>query len=151
MHISSILAATTLLALSAANPVPATVNAPISDAEWDALRDAGLKTRDAQPATVNQPISDDEWQALKDGGLTRRSDSSTLIARDKTLNCGHRVNGKGGSNGHGKWIPVAQFVEAADRFCELCLIPFCVYKKSLHRLVKPLGRGVMHLFLLTAL
>ena len=118
MQSISLLALASFLCFSAANPLPANVNTPISDAEWANLRDGGLKPRDALPGTVNQPISDSEWQALHDGGLSRRGDEVSLVARDKVMNCGHLITGKDGSDGHGKWIPVADFVEAADRFCK---------------------------------
>jgi hypothetical protein len=114
MYTKAIFAATFLSVMAAANPVPGDVNVPISDAEWQALRDSGLKPR----ATVNQPISDAEWQALEDAGLKARDDSSSLVTRDKVMNCGHLVTGKGGSNGHGKWIPVAEFADIADTFCQ---------------------------------
>lgn len=108
-----------LVALAAASPVPGNVNVPISDAEWTALRSDGLKAREAQ-STVNQPISDAEWQALKDAGLKRRDngDGSSIVARDNVMNCGPHVTGKGGSNGHGKWVPVARFTKLADNFCK---------------------------------
>lgn len=118
MQSISLLALASFLCFSAANPLPANVNTPISDAEWASLRDGGLKPRNALPGTVNQPISDSEWQALRDGGLSRRGDEVSLVARDKVMNCGHLITGKDGSDGHGKWIPVADFVEAADRFCK---------------------------------
>ncbi|KAK8029565.1 hypothetical protein PG993_010856 [Apiospora rasikravindrae] len=49
--------------------------------------------------------------ALKSGGLKAHGNGG-LEARD------HKVNGKGGSNGHGKWIPVPQFSKVADEFCK---------------------------------
>lgn len=98
--------------LTVANPVPADVNVPITDPEWSALQEGGLQRRDA--ASVNQPITDSEWQAL---GLSPTDDGVSLTKRDKVMNCGHHVTGKGGSNGHGKWIPVAQFSDVADEFC----------------------------------
>ena len=123
MHARLGLAASLLLAFASANPVPASVNAPISDAEWANLKEGGLKARNAQPAQVNQPISDAEWQALEDGGLRRRDgEANALVARDKVMNCGHKVNGKGGNNGHGVWIPVEQFAQVADEFCKTCAV-----------------------------
>lgn len=118
MQLSSLLTVAILLSLSTANPLPSSVNTPISDAEWSSLRDGGLGSRDAGPGTLNQPISESEWQALQDGGLSRRENKKVLVARDKVMNCGHLITGKGGSDGHGKWVPVADFVEAADRFCK---------------------------------
>ena len=113
-----------LLRLSTANPLPANVNTPISDAEWASLRDGGLESRDAHPATVTQPISESEWKALQDGGLSRRGDEVSLVARDKVMNCGHTIKGKGGSNVHGAWVPVAEFVGAVERFC---MCPFLYF------------------------
>jgi hypothetical protein len=89
-------------------------NVPISDAEWEALTEAGLKRR----ADINKPISDVEYAALEAGGLTTKG-VNELEARDHVMNCGHRVTGKGGSNGHGKWVPVAQFKTLARSFCTL--------------------------------
>ena len=117
MHPTAILAIIAFAAGISANPVPANVDVPISNAEWQALRDGGLKARSAQ-STVNQPISDAEWQALQDGGLSKREDAASIFKRDKVMNCGHKVTGKGGSNGHGKWIPVQQFSDVADTFCK---------------------------------
>ncbi|GFF52467.1 hypothetical protein IFM61606_06423 [Aspergillus udagawae] len=88
-------------------------NVPISDAEWEALTEAGLKRR----ADINKPISDVEYAALEAGGLTTKG-VNELEARDHVMNCGHRVTGKGGSNGHGKWVPVAQFKTLARSFCD---------------------------------
>ena len=118
----SLLAVAILLRLSAGNPLPSNVNTPISDDEWASLRDSGLNSRDARPGTVNELISDDEWQALQDGGLSRREEEIALFGRDKVMNCGHTIKGKGGSNGHGAWVPVAEFVAAADQFCK-CPFP----------------------------
>ena len=120
----SLFAVAVLLRLSTANSLPANVNTPISDAEWASLRDGGLESRDAHPATVNQPISENEWKALQDGGLSRRGDELPLLARDKVMNCGHTIKGNGGSNGHGAWVPVAEFVEAVDRFCKCHFLHF---------------------------
>ncbi|KAL8794953.1 MAG: hypothetical protein Q9195_002535 [Heterodermia aff. obscurata] len=100
------------LRLIAANPLPSNVNTPISEAEWASLRSGGLESRATRTnATINQPISSSEWQALQAGGL-----SGALVARDKVMNCGRLITGKGGSHGHGVWIPVGDFVEAAERF-----------------------------------
>ena len=119
MHTSMIFLGISLYSLTTASPVPADVNVPITSAEWTNLGDGGLTRRDAQ-ATVDQPITDAEWTALQDGGLSRRDESapSSLIARDSTITCGHLVTGKGGSGGHGKWNPVAEFSQMADRFCK---------------------------------
>ena len=118
MHLSVALVMTSIAASAFANPIPGSQNAPITDAEWQALQEGGLKARGSD-ASVNQPISDAEYQALQDGGLTKRQDSpSELFKRDKVMNCGHLITGKGGSNGHGKWVPVQQFADLADTFCE---------------------------------
>ena len=122
MHPTAILAALAFTAGILATPVPANVDSPISDAEWQALRDGGLKVRSAQ-SSVDQPISDAEWQALEDGGLSKREDAASLFKRDKVMNCGHLITGKGGSNGHGKWIPVQQFSDLADTFCKEIPLP----------------------------
>ncbi|KAI1868477.1 uncharacterized protein JN550_006393 [Neoarthrinium moseri] len=100
-------------------------NVAITDAEWARLKGAGLKARESSalagrtPASKhNVPITDDEYEALKAGGLMARDDNeSGLQARDKVMNCGHLVTGEGGSNGHGKWIPVGAFGEAVSTFC----------------------------------
>ncbi|KAK7959367.1 uncharacterized protein PG986_004221 [Apiospora aurea] len=113
MYARSFIAALLLTGLVAGSPMPGK-NQPITDDEWAALKSGGLKAR--SPKSVNQPITDDEWSALKSGGLKARDDGG-LEARDHKMNCGHKVNGKGGSNGHGKWIPVAQFSKVADEFC----------------------------------
>ena len=125
MYGKILLTVTLLAGLVAANPMPqgkGKVNQPISDTEWDALRSGGLRARSA--AKVNQPITDAEYQALNDGGLRRRNVSeeaaSSLVARDSTMNCGHLVTGSGGSNGHGKWVPVQQFADLAAEFCKAC-------------------------------
>lgn len=128
MHPTAILAAFAFTAGISATPVPANVDAPISDAEWQALRDGGLKVRSAQ-STVNQAINDAEWQALEDGGLSRREDAASIFKRDKVMNCGHRITGKGGSNGHGKWIPVQQFSDLADKFCKESPLPVTAFLK----------------------
>ena len=122
MHTTTLLAAFFFSALTAASPVPADVNVPISDAEWAALRDDGLDARGMQ-ASVNQPITDAEWAALDAEGLQRRDGDVSLVPRDKILTCGHLVSGKGGSNGHGVWVPVSQFLDVADTFCKST--PFC--------------------------
>ncbi|XXH00591.1 hypothetical protein Hte_006939 [Hypoxylon texense] len=114
MYAKPIFIAALLSAFVAATPVPAEVNQPITDAEWQALRDAGLKAR--VPGSVNVPITDAEMKALRGLGLDSRSGEG-LLPRDRKMNCGHKVNGKGGSNGHGKWIPVAQFGQVANEFC----------------------------------
>ena len=98
-------------------PLPGSQNAPITDAEWQALKDGGLKARGS--SSVNQPITDPAWQALESGGLSKREDSpNEIFRRDKTMNCGHLITGKGGSNGYGKWVPVQQFADLANKFCE---------------------------------
>jgi hypothetical protein len=102
--------------LVAANAAPANVNVPITEEEWEALRANGLQRRDA--ANVNLPISTTEWQNLEAGGLFARDQENAFTKRDKVMNCGHKVTGKGGSNGHGKWIPVGQFLQVAQRFCK---------------------------------
>lgn len=117
MQLSPLLTVAILLRLGTVNPLPSSVDTPISDAEWASLRDGGLRARDARSANVNQPISESEWQALQDGGLDRREDKNALVPRDKVMNCGHKVTGKGGSNGHGIWVPVVEVAEAADQFC----------------------------------
>ncbi|KAI0379831.1 hypothetical protein F5Y04DRAFT_282307 [Hypomontagnella monticulosa] len=114
MYAKAIITAVLLSAFAAGTPFPAEVNQPITDAEMQALKDIGLKTR-APAGSLNVPITEAEMKALRDAGLDSRSDG--LTPRDKKLNCGHKVNGKGGSNGHGKWIPVAQFSAVANEFC----------------------------------
>ncbi|KAI1179825.1 hypothetical protein F4777DRAFT_401181 [Nemania sp. FL0916] len=113
MYTKFFVSAALLCSVASAVPAPASVNVPISDAEMQRLKDGGLKVR--SPANVNVPITQAEMRALEDGGLAGRSDG--LQARDKVMNCGHLVTGKGGSNGHGKWIPVDQFGQVADTFC----------------------------------
>ena len=125
MHSTVIIAAIAMTAGILANPVPANVNQPISDTEWQALQDGGLKARSAQ-STVNQPISDAEWRALQNGGLSKREDAGSIFKRDKVMSCGYLVTGKGGSNGHGKWIPVAQFSDLADTFCKETRLPLVI-------------------------
>ena len=117
MHFSAALIAAYIAVLALAKPLPGTENAPITDVEWQALKDGGLKARGSSNA--NEPITDAEWNALESGGLSKREDSpSELFRRDKTMNCGHLIKGNGGSNGHGKWVPVQQFADLADKFCE---------------------------------
>ncbi|CAJ2506457.1 Uu.00g005870.m01.CDS01 [Anthostomella pinea] len=112
MYTKSILAAALLSTIVASSPMPADVNVPITDAEMQALEAGGLKARGG---SVNVPITDAEMAALEAGGLNSRID---IQARDKVMNCGHLVTGKGGSNGHGKWVPVDQFGQLADTFCK---------------------------------
>ena len=109
MHTKNLLCAASLFtAMAIASPTPADIES--------------LRRRDPPPASVNQPITDGEWAALNSGGLNKRiaeADSSNdLEARDSVMNCGHTVTGKGGSNGHGKWVPVSQFEGAAHTFCK---------------------------------
>ncbi|KAI1501828.1 hypothetical protein F5X99DRAFT_428071 [Biscogniauxia marginata] len=113
MYIKPFFAIALLSALVASTPTPGTVNAPITDEELERLRESGLKVRSS---SVNLPITDAEMRALENGGLAGRS--ANLQARDKVMNCGHLITGKGGSNGHGKWIPVDQFIQVADSFCK---------------------------------
>ncbi|KAL8709976.1 MAG: hypothetical protein Q9220_005427 [cf. Caloplaca sp. 1 TL-2023] len=116
MYRKSVLLVSLLSCLAIANPIPADVNVPITDAEWSALAEGGLQRRG--DATINQPISAAEWANLDAGGLTPDSKKrDTLIKRDKVMNCGHLINGKGGSGGHGKWIPVSQFATVTEKFC----------------------------------
>lgn len=115
MYAKSLLAAAFLATFVAAAPAPGTVNAPITDIEWDALTSGGLKARSL--TGVNVPITEEEMKALEVAGLKARSEGS-LVARDHKMNCGHKVTGKGGSNGHGKWIPVGEFTEVAETFCK---------------------------------
>ncbi|XXH02556.1 hypothetical protein Hte_008933 [Hypoxylon texense] len=110
MYTKIFLIAALLSSLTAGNPVPGK-NQPITDKEWQALKAGGLKAR----GSVNVPISEAKMKALRDAGLAGRSDG--LAARDKVMNCGHLVSGSGGSNGHGKWIPVSQFGNVANEFC----------------------------------
>ena len=118
MYAAAVLTTTCLIIGALANPLPANVDVPISDSEWQSLKEAGLRARSAQ-SNVNQPITDAEWQALREAGLSKREDAaSSIFRRDKTMNCGHKVTGKGGSNGHGKWVPVDKFVDQADTFCK---------------------------------
>ncbi|KAL8950647.1 MAG: hypothetical protein Q9222_003331 [Ikaeria aurantiellina] len=117
MYRKAVLLASLFSYLAVANPVPADVNAPITDAEWSALKASGLQRR-GDAATVNQPISAAERANLEAAGLTPDSKKrDTLTKRDNVMSCGHLVTGKGGSGGHGKWIPVAQFATVADEFC----------------------------------
>ena len=102
--------------LASAIPAPADINVPITDAEYASLYDGGLERRHA--ANVNQPITPAEWENLESSGLGRRDGIDSIIKRDKVMNCGHLVTGKGGSGGHGKWIPIAQFAQVADEFCK---------------------------------
>lgn len=97
----------------------------INAAPWSvngATTSSSLSKRGDSPS-VNQPITDAEWENLKAAGLGKRStdtdtdESAALVARDYTMNCGHLVTGKGGSNGHGKWVPVYQFETLAREFC----------------------------------
>ena len=113
MHFTPHLAATLLAATVVANPVPGQ-NVPITDTEWTALTNTGLDKRSPNSPKVNQPISDAEWATLNSVGLNRRD----LDRRDKTMTCGHLRDGSGGSNGHGKWIPVSVFGDLAHEFCE---------------------------------
>lgn len=117
MHHKSVLLIALLPFFTSAIPAPGNVNVPITDAEWSALQAGGLARR--SPATVNQPITDSEWEALEAGGLSKRANDIAFAKRDSVMNCGHLVTGKGGSNGHGKWIPVAQFSDLANQFCKL--------------------------------
>ncbi|KAH9900214.1 hypothetical protein F4778DRAFT_792117 [Xylariomycetidae sp. FL2044] len=109
MHAQTLFFAALLAGLGSTDPLP-DKDVPITQAEWTALREGGLKAR----ASVNVPITKDEMAALVAGGLKPRGG---LDARDKVMNCGHKVNGKGGSNGNGKWIPVQQFANVANEFC----------------------------------
>ncbi|KAI2626992.1 hypothetical protein GGS26DRAFT_592612 [Hypomontagnella submonticulosa] len=116
MYAKSLLVAFLLSAFVTGNPMPKNPkkNQPITDAEWKALKEGGLKAR-APKTSVNVPITDAEMKALRDLGLD--TTSSGLMTRDYKMNCGHLVTGSGGSNGHGKWIPVKQFSQVAEEFC----------------------------------
>ena len=96
------------------NPLAGSLNEPISKAEWTALHEGGLKARSGSLA--NQRIPHVTPQAATGWGRTSRQ-RHPLMARDKIMHCGHRVNGKGGNNGHGIWIPVKEFASLADEFC----------------------------------
>ncbi|KAI0834149.1 hypothetical protein F5Y06DRAFT_300859 [Hypoxylon sp. FL0890] len=112
MYAKSFFAIALLSTFVAGTPIPGSVNAPITDAQMAALKSGGLKARGSR---VNVPITAAEMSSLEEGGLAGRGDS--LQARDKVMNCGHLVTGKGGSNGHGKWIPVDEFSQVAETFC----------------------------------
>ncbi|KAL8949582.1 MAG: hypothetical protein Q9222_004318 [Ikaeria aurantiellina] len=107
--------------MAAANPLPKNAEKEITPAEWAALRSAGLVER--SPKNAPKPITPAETQALKDAGLGRRNYEASieareaLEARDKTVTCGHLVTGIGGNEGHGVWIPVQDFADQADEFC----------------------------------
>ncbi|OTA94371.1 hypothetical protein M434DRAFT_29992 [Hypoxylon sp. CO27-5] len=105
MYAKSFLVIALLSILVASTPMSGSVNVPIPDAQLSALKSGGLKVRGSQ---VNVPITAAEMRSLEAGGLE---------ARDKVMNCGHLVTGKGGSNGHGKWIPVDEFSQVAETFC----------------------------------
>ena len=117
MHRHGVLLASLFSLLAAAKPVPGSVNVPITDAEWAALEESGLQRR-GDAASINQPITALEWQNLEAGGFNSSEDGQSLTKRDKVMNCGHTVTGDGGSGGHGKWIPVAQFSTVANEFCK---------------------------------
>ena len=118
MHARAVFTTTCLIVGTLTNPLPADVDVPISESEWQSLREGGLKTRSAQ-SSINQPITGVEWQALQQGGLSKREDApASIFRRDKVMNCGHKVTGKGGSNGHGNWVPVDTFADQADTFCK---------------------------------
>ena len=104
MQCMTILALIAFIGSSTANPLPEPAPGITSSA---------LARRGA--AKVNQPITDAEMAALQAGGLTT---TGTKVKRDKVMNCGHLVTGYGGSNGHGKWVPVADFADIAHEFCE---------------------------------
>lgn len=120
MYAKAFLIAALLSSLAVGNPVPGK-NRPITDKEWEALKSGGLKNR-APGGSVNVPITEAKMKALRDAGLAGRSDG--LAARDKVMNCGHLVSGIGGSDGHGKWIPVSQFRNVANEFCTWPMVPF---------------------------
>ncbi|KAI1178005.1 hypothetical protein F4777DRAFT_540179 [Nemania sp. FL0916] len=115
MYTKTFLAVALSSLLVSGSPAPANINKPITDAEMQALKEGGLKVRSLHKA-VNAPIKARELEALDAGGLLNNTNS--LAARDKVLNCGHLVTGSGGSNGHGKWIPVKKFQQQADEFCK---------------------------------
>ncbi|KAI0968549.1 hypothetical protein F4678DRAFT_481785 [Xylaria arbuscula] len=100
----------TLLTLAVSSPAPANVNQPISSAEWEAIAELGLKVRN-----VNAPITDAEYQALQDIGAITSSNS--LKARDSILKCGKTITGHR-AGGNGVWVPINQFLQAADEFCQ---------------------------------
>jgi hypothetical protein len=87
------------------------------------LKKAGARSVPAittRSPKMNEPITDAEYKALQAAGLkVRAEDDHELITRDSTMNCGHLVSGKGGSNGHGKWVPVQAFANLANEFCML--------------------------------
>lgn len=125
MQTKAIIIAALLYGLAGAAPTAGKKNTAITKEEYAKLRDNGLKVRDELPVITtrsakkkNTPISKEEYAKLRDAGVKVRGESShDLTVRDKTMNCGHLVTGSGGSNGHGKWIPVKQFAKAADEFC----------------------------------
>ncbi|KAL9044321.1 MAG: hypothetical protein Q9214_002534 [Letrouitia sp. 1 TL-2023] len=115
MHRKAVLLVSIFSFLAASNAVPADINVPITHAERSALYGGGLQRRGN--AKVNKPITKAEWKALEAAGLDHKDRRASLTKRDKVMNCGHLVTGYGGSNGHGKWIPVKDFSDVADEFC----------------------------------
>jgi hypothetical protein len=120
MHAKALLATILLSTMVVATPMPGK-NKPISAAEWDALKNGGLKARRGQ----NVPISNDEMARLKEGGLLQRDGG--LEARDSVMNCGKSFTGDTRIGGSGKWVPRTQFERLAEEFCELSFsFFFCI-------------------------
>lgn len=112
MQTKAIILAAFLYGLAGAAPTADKKNVPITKEEMNALTSGGLKVRAELPvittrsaAKKNAPITEDEYASLMKAGIKVRGESQDLAVRDNTMNCGHKVSGKGGSNGHGKWIP----------------------------------------------
>lgn len=133
MQVKAVFATALLCALTGASPILSGSsqvaarspdrNVPITDKEMAELNASGAKVRSESTVAVrspkkDEPITDEELKALEAAGLkVRDGEEHELITRDKVMNCGHLVSGKGGSNGHGKWVPVQAFANLANEFC----------------------------------
>ncbi|KAI9712985.1 MAG: hypothetical protein M1812_006733 [Candelaria pacifica] len=114
MQMNGFLTAAILASVVAATPTPTP-----EEVFKPGTADEGRVGKRGSNPHVNQLISDAERTQLNKLGFEnfKKCSENTLTSCDKTMNCGHKVTGKGGSNGHGKWVPVADFETLAHEFC----------------------------------
>lgn len=118
MYTKTILVTAFLATFVAASPMAAKINVPITESEWQAIREGGLQGRSPEAKKVNVPITDLEMESLKAGLAGRR-----LQARDGVVNCGLQLNGKKRTGGKGVWVPVDTFLDKAKDFCKFSSLP----------------------------
>ena len=55
------------------------------------------------------------------GSLNVTLDQEWVRSDGYFMNCGHGKDGKGGSNGHGVWVPIDTFQNMVNTFCKAIL------------------------------